>query len=239
MLRSMWLTQLPPPRRIFSRVDYLRSVSRGKRVLHVGCVDAPFLEERLAAQNHLHVLLSQTASHVVGVDIDREGILALAALGFDVICDNVETPSILQDLEPFEVVIAGEVIEHSDNPGLFVDSLKPLLKSEGVLIVTTPNAFRWYNPLFVLFKREFVHPDHTGWYSYATMCKLLRRHGFCVSEVGVSNLQKLVYKHDDRLLVLLVKGCFNLMDAILRHSLVRIAPFLGDTLVFKAKVWPG
>jgi len=235
MLSNIWLTRLPRVKRISSRTCYLKSISRDKRVLHVGCVDAPFFKKQLETGNLLHAHLTDIAEHVVGVDIDCAGVEAMTVMGFDVICDDVEIPSILPTLEPFDVVIAGEVIEHLNNPGQFLKNLRLVIKPDGILVVTTPNAFRWYNPLVALFQREFVHPDHTTWYSYATLCTLLSRYGFRVCEVGVTNTRQLDLKRSDDLFLILLKGGFIALHFVLRHSIVRIAPFLGDTLILTAK----
>jgi SAM-dependent methyltransferase len=235
MLSSIWLSKLPSVKKASSRTGYLQSISRDKRVLHVGCVDAPFFQTQLETGHLLHALLAETAGHVIGVDIDSAGCEAMAAMGFDVICEDIETPSILPTLDPFDVVIAGEVIEHLDNPGQCMANLRRVLKSDGILVVTVPNAFRWYNPVLALFQREFVHPDHTSWYSYSTLTNLLSRNGFRVCEARVVNAPQVFVKRSDELLLVLVKGAFMVLHFILRHSLVLLAPFLGDTLVLTAK----
>ena len=40
------------------RVRYVLDQCRGKAVLHLGCVDHPFLEERIASGNLLHAALA-------------------------------------------------------------------------------------------------------------------------------------------------------------------------------------
>jgi len=71
----------------------------------------------------------------------------------------------------FDVIIAGDILEHVDNQGLFLDNVHKHLKSDGVFILTTPNA-KW---LTVMLKTS---PYHTLWHDYDTLSLILSRHGF-------------------------------------------------------------
>jgi len=75
--------------------------------------------------------------------------------------------------ERFDVVVAGDVIEHVSNQGLFLDNIKRHLQPNGKLILTTPNA-KW---LTVLFKPNITH---ALWHDIYTLRTILERHGFCV-----------------------------------------------------------
>ena len=70
----------------------------------------------------------------------------------------------------FDVVIAGDVIEHVSNQGLFLDNIVRHLRDDGVLIITTPNA-KW--PTVFL----SPHPDHVLWHDRSTLRGVVRRHG--------------------------------------------------------------
>jgi SAM-dependent methyltransferase len=41
---------------------------------------------------------------------------------------------------PFDVIVAGDVLEHLPRPGDLLSALKPLLKSDGTLLVSLPNV---------------------------------------------------------------------------------------------------
>lgn len=81
-------------------------------------------------------------------------------------------------LEPADVVVAGELIEHLDRTGPFLDAVKQLVRPDGVLIVTTPNGLSLTNFLASLFRRELVNVDHVAWFSQRTLATLLGRHGW-------------------------------------------------------------
>jgi SAM-dependent methyltransferase len=87
-------------------------------------------------------------------------------------------------LEPADVVVAGEILEHLDAPGPFLRAMRLLAKPDGRLVVTTPNAYRLLNFLAPLSGRELVHPDHTLWSSPRTLRTLLEHAGWRVERLG-------------------------------------------------------
>src|SRR5437867_1621158 len=100
--------------------------------------------------------------------VDAQSAEAVAALG----------------LEPADLVVAGEVIEHLDAPGPFLRAMRVLTRPDGRLVLTTPNAYRALNFLAPVSGSELVHPDHTAWHSPRTLRTLLERNGWDVAEVA-------------------------------------------------------
>jgi len=136
----------------------------------------------------LYSLIDRVAARQAGIDLSSEGIEILRQAGYL----NVAVADIEQLLEQnpfperhFEIILAGEIIEHLSNPGLFLESLKPLLRdSPARLILTTVNAYCAYRFFYSLFMRdESVHPDHVSYYSKKTLTTLLTRHGYDVEHV--------------------------------------------------------
>jgi SAM-dependent methyltransferase len=120
------------------RESLLRDLCRGRRVLDLGCVD-----EGARELGALHRALAAEASSCVGLDYDRVGIDALAAAGYDVLVGDITgSPSeALCRRAPFDVVVAGELVEHLDCPSALLCFAAPLLAPEGELILTTPNPY--------------------------------------------------------------------------------------------------
>jgi predicted TPR repeat methyltransferase len=59
--------------------------------------------------------------------------------------DDAVTGDILEGIsrpwkEPFDVIVAGDVLEHLPRPDSLLSALKPLLKSDGRLLVSLPNV---------------------------------------------------------------------------------------------------
>jgi len=73
----------------------------------------------------------------------------------------------------FDAIIAGDVLEHVDNQGLFLNNVKKHLKKDGHFILTTPNA-KW----FTVALRP--NPTHTLWHDKYTLSRILNRCGFDV-----------------------------------------------------------
>jgi SAM-dependent methyltransferase len=154
--------------------------ARGKRVVHVGFVDEHRLETKLGRGTWLHARLAEAASSLVGLDVEPEGVQWATEHGFEAYAVDAQSPEAVAalGLEPADVVIAGEVIEHLDAPGPFLRALRELAARAGLLVVTTPNAYRLLNFLAPAGGVELVHPDHTAWHSPHTLATLLARTGW-------------------------------------------------------------
>jgi SAM-dependent methyltransferase len=128
----------------------------------------------------LHDELARHTAELVGVDLNAEGVAAASELGFESFVADCQQDVELAALHlaPADVVIAGELIEHLDQPGAFLEAVKRLLKDDGILVITTPNATRLTNVLGSLSNRELVNPDHVSWYSWHVLQTLLDRHGW-------------------------------------------------------------
>jgi predicted TPR repeat methyltransferase len=158
----------------------LLEFARGRRVVHVGFVDEHRLETKLGRGTWLHARLAETASSLVGLDVEEEGVRWATEQGFEAHVVDAQSPEAVAalGLEPAEVVIAGEVVEHLDAPGPFFRALRELVGPQGLLVVTTPNAYRLLNFLAPAAGVELVHPDHTSWHSPHTLANLLARNGW-------------------------------------------------------------
>lgn len=171
------------------RVEYILSQCEGKRVLHLGCTNWPYTEDSLAKSSLLHSAIRDRCKELYGVDADEKGLDLLRKNGFDnLYVANLESLEACKISGTFDLVIAGEMIEHLNNPGLFLDGVKRFLGPGSVLLISTINAYCFVRALQYAFKgkggeNEPVHPDHVAYYSYSTLKLLLKRHGFQKSEV--------------------------------------------------------
>jgi 2-polyprenyl-3-methyl-5-hydroxy-6-metoxy-1,4-benzoquinol methylase len=160
------------------RVSYLRKLAEGVEVLDVGCMGKKADGSIPDATASLHQALKSVCKSIVGVDSDEDGIRLMARAGFQVSCDDITT----MDLErTFDLVVAGEVVEHLPNPGLALENLGKHLNHTGKLVVTTCNPFYYRQQSKIARKGIIqVHPEHTAWYDPITLRFLLNSSGLQV-----------------------------------------------------------
>ena len=169
-----------PRAELVDRFPYITELCRGRRVVHIGFADAGYDEMQHGAGTWLHGHLDAVASGLVGIDVDPGGVERARTVGYDVhtadACDLDAITSL--GVSPAEVVLAGEVIEHVDAPGAFLDAMRLLVAADGRLVLTTPNASSLGNALLAFAGVEITHPDHLLNFSWLTLDTLLRRKGW-------------------------------------------------------------
>src|SRR5215469_7747818 len=116
--------------------NFIAALVSGKKVLDVGCVD--HYAKRETQPTWLHRHLRDSASSIVGLDILEDEVRQLAGKGYRVVCADALTVDLA---DRFDVIVAGELIEHVDNPGGLIANLARHLKPDGMLVITTPNPF--------------------------------------------------------------------------------------------------
>ena len=114
------------------------------------------------------------------VEDDAFPMMDLQAAGYEAYaidaCDAAAVAA--AGIAPADVVVAGEVMEHLDDPGSFLDGMHHLVAPGGVLVVTTPNASGLVNSLALLGNFEVNHPDHVVMFTCRTLDSMLERHGW-------------------------------------------------------------
>lgn len=181
---------------LVQRADFITHICTGKKVLHLGCANYPYTVAALEEKMLLHSDLNEIASELHGFDYDREGLDILAEHGFTNLHQgDLEKLELLEIDETFDVILAGEIIEHLNNPGLFLQGVQRFMGQDSVLLLTTINAycgmrFLYYGARGKRGIAEPVHPDHVAYYSYSTLKLLLERHNIEVVEFAFYDLGK-------------------------------------------------
>lgn len=167
---------------LVQRLDFIKENCAGKKVLHLGCTNWPYTEDAIENNMLLHFELEKTAAELYGLDFDQPGIDILAKHGStNIFQADLEKLDDLDLDQTFDVIVAGEMIEHLNNPGLFFDGIKRFMSQDSVLLLTTINAycgmrFAIYGLRGKRGRVEPVHPDHVAYYSYSTLKLLIERH---------------------------------------------------------------
>jgi 2-polyprenyl-3-methyl-5-hydroxy-6-metoxy-1,4-benzoquinol methylase len=133
----------------------------GRRVLDLGCRDGALTQAYLGG------------NEVVGVDADREALAEAARLGIETQWADLDQPLDLED-SSFDVVVAGELLEHLRDPRRLVGEVSRLLRPSGTFVASVPNAYRLKGRLLFLFGRPPENdPTHLQMFSAADVRALL------------------------------------------------------------------
>jgi SAM-dependent methyltransferase len=164
------------------RVELIRDLCAGKRVLHLGCTNYPYTKDAIEQGMLLHFDLEKVAADLWGIDGDDAGIAILREHGSDqIVLGDLEALEDCPITGTFDVVVAGEIIEHLNNPGLFLAGIQRYMAPESQLVITTVNAYCamryfYYGARGKKGRVEPTHPDHVAYYSYSTLKLLVERH---------------------------------------------------------------
>jgi len=174
------MTHTLPKAAMVNRMDYLVGRARGRRVIHVGFVDTGCAEANMGSDTWLHGHLDRSATSLVGIDVNETGVKEAVDRGFEAYAVDCRDADAVGELgiEPAQLVIAGEVIEHLDDPGSFLAGLHNLLAPGGEMIITTPNITGLFNTFAALANKEINHPDHVVMFTWRTLTAMAERHGW-------------------------------------------------------------
>lgn len=141
----------------------------GKRVLDVGCVGQDIDYNN---PGWLHNKIRNAAISLDGVDIADEGIRALRDKGY-----SIYTPDELRTSgKSYDLIVMSDVIEHVNDPIVFLKFYSAFLAEKGSIIITTPNAHGIRNFTNILFRNDFaVNTEHTFWFCAKTIMEVAER----------------------------------------------------------------
>jgi 2-polyprenyl-3-methyl-5-hydroxy-6-metoxy-1,4-benzoquinol methylase len=167
--------------------DLMYPLISGKRLLDIGCIGHDY-EWRRKIGTFYYADFQKVAGKVRGIDILSEDIERARNEGYyGVEVGDAET---FVDESNNDVIFAGELIEHLSNPGLFLRCAYRNLTDDGVLVLTTPNAFslsRLVKCLVFLSNEPPVNPEHTCYFTPHTLKQLVTREGFVIRELYYSD----------------------------------------------------
>ncbi|MGO9488761.1 MAG: methyltransferase domain-containing protein [Solirubrobacteraceae bacterium] len=156
----------------------LGGVARGERVLDVGCGEGSFA-----------ALIAAKGADVVAADVAAEPLRRARARhpGLEVRLLSGEGAWELDDAS-FDVVWAGEVIEHVADTAAWLSELRRVLRSGGRLLLSTPSLGPAALVGAALSRRAFAarfdpRADHLRYYSAATLSALIADFGFAEIDV--------------------------------------------------------
>jgi len=186
--RNRWIlgSDLPPNTKDFSseiafndhKISFVAEHSRGKDVLDLGCVHHN--PENYKSKYWVHKALKEVASSLEGLDLYEEGVKYLREIGYEINIGNAENFDLGKQ---YDVIVAGDLIEHLVDLGGFLKSCHAHLRPEGKLLISTPNPWYWRNVVkALLFSKVKNNPEHTLWMCPVTLSQLVSRYDLRVVE---------------------------------------------------------
>ena len=133
----------------------------GRRVLDLGCRDGALTQAYVGG------------NEVVGVDADREALAEAERLGIETHWADLDQPLDFPDAG-FDVVVAGELLEHLRDPKRLVAEIRRVLRPGGTFVASVPNAYRLKGRLrFLAGRAPESDPTHLQMFSPAAVRALL------------------------------------------------------------------
>lgn len=153
------------------------------RVLDLGCADG-FLAAALRARGH----------HVTGVDVHPIGRVKERVDSFVEANLDDGLPPAIGEVEPYEVILAADVLEHVRHPEELLRELHGVLAPGGRLLVSVPNFGHWYPRIrvasgsFDYDRRGILDRDHVRFFTRRSFERVLHRSGWHVLRSDVTGL---------------------------------------------------
>lgn len=161
-----------------NRYQVIKDHISDQKVLDIGIVAHDLSD--FYSGDWLHGMIVEGAESCVGIDILEGEVAELRSRGYDA---RVESAEDFELNEKFDVIVAGELIEHLSDFRGFLNCCYDHLRPNGKLILTTPNGLSFIFPLRRLFMEEVFNPEHTCLFDKQTLGQLVNRHGFEVKKV--------------------------------------------------------
>jgi predicted TPR repeat methyltransferase len=150
-------------------------------VLDIGCVAHDAAE--IDSSSWLHARLAAAAQLCIGVDVLEQGLEVMRRRGYEVVLHDLRTGlGTIADKGPFDVIVAGELIEHVESLDMLFDVASALLASDGQLIITTPNPYAPHRVRAGQRGIVWENVDHILYAFPSGIAELAERHGLVLSE---------------------------------------------------------
>jgi 2-polyprenyl-3-methyl-5-hydroxy-6-metoxy-1,4-benzoquinol methylase len=182
-MQSIYESNVDPLRPNDAHGISLQLIGRNKRVLELG-----------AASGHVTRALKSLDNSVTAVERDGRFEQTLAEIADAVLITDLDWLDLRQKLqnEKFDVVLAGDVLEHCRQPELVLLQLHDLLNPDGYVVISLPNIAHGDVRLALLTGRFEYRPTglldstHIRFFTRDTITTFLNQNEFDVAEIFAS-----------------------------------------------------
>ncbi|KAA0240045.1 MAG: methyltransferase domain-containing protein [Chlorobiota bacterium] len=164
--------------------NHIFNLCRGKDVLQIGVlgdIDNYIKNNKLEDWDFSNI--KKVAKTAAGVDINKEGLEKAIKIGItDIKFGDAEN---LDLNKKFDVIYAGDLIEHLNNIGKFLESCKKHMKQDSILVLTTPSPYSLNMIIRSFFKSaaKGIFNEHTVLLHEKNLKELLRRFSFEINTI--------------------------------------------------------
>lgn len=179
-----------PDKRYPPRIERICGLGlpRMKRLLDIGGGDGKYA---FAFKNAFRV------EELYGVDMSVGAVRIGNAGGIKMSCTDLNHSKLPYVDSFFDIVFAGEIIEHLLSPDGLMDEVKRVLKPGGYFILTTPNIANWCDRCLLLFGwQPYSIPTHSKYRGLGTFMSKARntmtrdhRYVFTTGGCGLPHIQ--------------------------------------------------
>ena len=147
----------------------------GSRVLDIGC----------GTGSVSHMIADTRNAKIIGIEPNSHRAAVARARGLEVY-EEPFTPVIVERLEPFDVILFADVLEHIADPGSFLQLAHRALLPGGRVVASVPNVAHWSVRLDLLCGRFEYQPTgirdatHLRWFTADTVRSLFETNGLRV-----------------------------------------------------------
>lgn len=157
---------------------------RGKEIADIGCGAGSFLDT-----------CRGQAARQIAVEPCAPFHASLRDRGYDVFGSSKEAAAVCPGVA--DLIVSIQVIEHVSDPVSFLRDIRPLLKPDGELLITTPNRDDILNSLLPQRFGEFFYRSAHRWYfDLSSLSECARRAGYqivasrCLQKYGMANMMQ-------------------------------------------------
>lgn len=193
----------------------LKLIGNDKKVLDIACYDG-YIGKKVISNNNL----------VYGVDASEEAVKSSIKNGLIAKVCDIEK-GLPYGNRSFDLVLAGEIIEHIVDTDFLIDEIRRVLKPGGECVITTPNLTSLDRRLMFLFN---LNPFFPASFNFPTNAQ--------AGHLRFFNDKLLVdfLKHKGFKIVSIESDVWSLPYEMYLRSLARLLPSLGFSIIVKCQI---
>jgi len=138
-----------------------------------------------ACRRESRIIADTRDAKIIGIEPNSCRAAVARARGLEVY-EGLLTPDVLQLLEPFDVIVFADVLEHVADPGTLSQLARRALRPQGRVIASVPNVAHWSVRIDLLRGRFNYQPvgirdsTHLRWFTAETVRSLFESNGLRV-----------------------------------------------------------